>query len=380
MSIKSKLPNVEESIFSVMTKLAINHGALNISQGYPDYDTDDRLKDLVYKSMKSGHNQYAPMAGIFSLRKAISDKINFLYNKNINPESEVTITVGATQGIYNAISAMVGIGDEVIVVEPAYDSYVPTIQLNGGIPVSYELNPVDYSYDWDRFRALITDKTRLIIINSPHNPSGKVLCETDMIELKKIAYAFDGYFVFDEVYEHLIYDDKEHLSALKYQELYTKSFVIYSFGKAYHNTGWKMGYCIAPPDLTMELRKVHQFNVFSVNNPTQHALAEYMKDKNTYLSLNSFYQEKRDFFNEILKDTRFEPIKCEGTYFQLVSYSDISDEDDMTFAKRLIDEYGVASIPVSPFYINRTDNKVIRFCFAKTKDLMSRAGERLMKV
>ena len=380
MAIKSKLPHVEESIFSVMTKMAIKHGALNISQGYPDYDTDDKLKELVMKSMREGHNQYAPMAGVFSLRKAIAAKIKFLHGKDVNPDTEITITVGATQAIYNAISAMVSSGDEVIVVEPAYDSYVPTIQLNGGIPVSYELNKDDYSYDWDELRALITDKTRLIIINTPHNPTGKVLVAEDIVELRRIANDFDVYFIFDEVYEHLIFDGKEHLSALKYPDLYARSFVTYSFGKAYHNTGWKMGYCIAPPVLTQELRKIHQFNVFSVNNPTQHALAEYMQDKNSYLHLNSFYQQKRDFFNEIIKKTRFTPIKCEGTYFQLVSYTGISDEDDMSFAKRLIKEYGVASIPVSPFYLNRTDNKVIRFCFAKTERLMSEAGERLVRV
>jgi len=380
MNINSKLPNVEESIFSVMTKMAIKHNALNISQGYPDYDTDDRLKQWVMKAMQEGHNQYAPMAGVFSLRKAISEKINFLYGKKINPETEITITVGATQAIYNAISAMVNYGDEVIVVEPAYDSYVPTIQLNGGIPIPYELNVDDYGYDWEKFRSLISDKTRLIIINTPHNPTGKVLVEEDILELKKIANDYDVYFIFDEVYEHLIYDGKKHLSALLYPELYEKSFVTYSFGKAYHNTGWKTGYCIAPPQLTTELRKIHQFNVFSINNPTQHALAEYMQDKNSYLHLNAFYQEKRDFFAKILDNTRFKPVKCEGTYFQLVSYADISGEDDMTFAKRLIKEFGVASIPVSPFYMNKTDNKVIRFCFAKTEKLMSRAGERLSKV
>lgn len=377
MKIKSKLPNVETSIFSVMTKLAIKHNALNISQGYPDYDTDDRLKELVTESMKKGYNQYAPMPGIFSLRKEIANKVKFLYNTEINPESEITITVGATQAIYDAIAAMVSTGDEVIVIEPAYDSYVPTILLHGGIPVSYELNPVDYSIDWDELKSLITSKTKLIIINSPHNPTGKILVESDIVAIKNIIEESNVFFIFDEVYEHLIYDGQKHLSALKYPEIFSRSFVVYSFGKAYHNTGWKIGYCIAPEYLTSELRKVHQFNVFSVNNPTQHALAKYMSDKNTYLNLNSFYQEKRDYFLKILEDTRFEPIKCEGTYFQMVSYKGISDEDDMSFSKRITKEYGVASIPVSPFYINKTDNHVIRFCFAKTNDLMDRAGERL---
>jgi len=380
MNFKSKLPEVEASIFSVMTQLANEYGALNISQGYPDYDTNDRLKELVTESMREGHNQYAPMPGIFSLRKAIADKVKALYGAIVNPESEITITNGATQAIHNAISAVVNSGDEVIVIEPAYDSYVPTIKLFGGIPVSYSLKPMDFRIDWDEFMSMISEKTKLIIINTPHNPTGKVLNKTDLKAIKDIITKYDLYFIFDEVYEHLIYDGLEHLSALKYPEIYNRSFVTYSFGKAYHNTGWKMGYCIAPPELTKELRKIHQFNVFSVNHPMQHALARYMKDSKTYLSLNNFYQQKRDYFNDILSQTRFKPIKSEGTYFQLVSYEGISDEDDMSFSIRLIKEFGVASIPVSPFYIDKIDHKLIRFCFAKTNKLMDKAGERLKKV
>lgn len=380
MSFKSKLPKVETSIFSVMSKLAIEHNALNISQGFPDYDCDDKLKKLVSQSMKNGHNQYAPMPGIKSLRNVISDKAKFLYDIDLDPITDVTITAGATQAIYDAIATIVCQDDEVIVIEPAYDSYIPTILIHGGIPVSYELSPIDYSINWDDLKALITDKTKLIIINTPHNPTGKVISQIDINAINEIAKTYDLYFLFDEVYEHLIFDGKKHLSALLYPEIFRKSFVIYSFGKAYHNTGWKIGYCIAPDYLTQEFRKIHQFNVFSVNNPAQHALAEYMKDKDTYLTLNSFYQEKRDYFEKIISDTRFTPIKCEGTYFQLVSYADISDEDDMSFSRRITKEYGVASIPISPFYQNRTDNKVIRFCFAKSKDLMDHAAERLIRI
>lgn len=380
MSFKSKLPKVETSIFSVMSKLAIEHNALNISQGFPDYDCADKLKELVSKSMKEGNNQYAPMPGVKSLRREIVGKAKFLYDIDLDPDSNVTITAGATQGIYDAIATVVSEGDEVIVIEPAYDSYIPTILIHGGIPISYELNPNDYSINWDDLKALITDKTKMIIINTPHNPTGKVIDQSDINNIREIASKFDLYFLFDEVYEHLIFDGKKHLSVLLYTDIFSKSFVVYSFGKAYHNTGWKMGYCIAPEYLTLEFRKIHQFNIFSVNNPAQHALAEYMKDRDTYLSLNSFYQEKRDYFEEIISKTRFTPIKCEGTYFQLVSYADISDEDDMSFSKRITKEYGVASIPVSPFYQNRTDNKVIRFCFAKSNDLMDRAAERLIKI
>jgi methionine aminotransferase len=380
MPLKSKLPNVETSIFSVMTKLALKHDALNISQGYPDFDTDDKLKELVYKYMMEGNNQYAPMPGIISLRDEISRKADMLYGTKINPETEITVTSGATQAIYNAVAALVGSGDEVIVIEPAYDSYIPTILVHGGIPISYEMNPNDFSIDWSELKSLITDKTRMIIVNSPHNPSGKVLEQEDIDAIKEIIQANEIYFIFDEVYEHLIYDGKEHLSALKYPEIFSRSFVIYSFGKAYHNTGWKIGYCIAPEHLTNEFRKIHQFNVFSINHPMQHALAEYMKDDSTYLNLNSFYQEKRNYFDNIILKTRFKPIKCYGTYFQMVSYADISDEDDMTFAKRITKEYGVASIPISPFYHKRTDNKIIRFCFAKTNELMDKASERLQTI
>ena len=380
MSFKSKLPKVETSIFSVMSKLAIEHNALNISQGFPDYDCDDKLKDLVSKSMANGNNQYAPMPGVKSLRREIVRKAKFLYDIDLDPNSNVTITAGATQGIYDAIATVVSEGDEVIVIEPAYDSYIPTILIHGGIPISYEMNPSDYSINWDDLKALITAKTKMIIINTPHNPTGKVIDQSDINNIREIASKFDLYFLFDEVYEHLIFDGKKHLSVLLYPDIFSKSFVVYSFGKAYHNTGWKMGYCIAPEYLTLEFRKIHQFNIFSVNNPAQHALAEYMKDRDTYLSLNSFYQEKRDYFEKIISKTRFTPIKCEGTYFQLVSYADISEEDDMSFSKRITKEYGVASIPVSPFYQNRTDNKVIRFCFAKSQDLMDRAAERLIKI
>ncbi len=377
MALTSKLPNSGTSIFAVMSGLARETGAINLSQGFPNFDCPEELKQLVYHYMQKGHNQYAPMPGIPLLRERLMEKYHSLYGCGLDPVEEITITAGATQAIFTSIMAFVHPGDEVIIFEPAYDSYVPAIRLCGATPVAYKMAPPKYNIDWEEVRRLITPKTRLMIINTPHNPSGQVLTEEDLGQLRTIARANDLLFIFDEVYEHLIYDDIPHYSALRYSDLYSKSIVIYSFGKTYHNTGWKMGYAIAPPKLTKEIRKVHQFNVFSVNTPTQFALADYLLNEDWYRDLPSFYQEKRDAFVDILSHTRFTPIPCQGTYFQLASYAAISDEGDLAFAERITREFGVACIPVSAFYMDKSDYKVVRFCFAKTRDVLEAAGERL---
>ncbi len=380
MTIPSKLPGVGTSIFAVMSGLARETGAINLSQGFPNFDCPEALKALVYEQMQQGRNQYAPMPGIASLRAALAKKYLKSHGCEIDPEEEITITAGATQALFTAITALVDKGDEVIIFEPAYDSYVPSIQLCGARAVPYKMTPPEYGIDWERVEQMITPRTKMMILNTPHNPSGQVLLEPDMEALKGIASRHDILFMFDEVYEHLIFDGITHYSALKYPELYARSVVVYSFGKTYHNTGWKMGYTIAPGYLTREIRKVHQFNVFSVNTPVQHALAAYLENEEWYLSLPGFYQEKRDLFEDILRQTRFDPVPCKGTYFQLASYARISDEGDLNFAKRLTREYGVACIPVSAFYIDKSDYKVVRFCFAKTPDVLEAAGARLMRV
>ena len=380
MPLTPKLPDVGTSIFAVMSGLAHECDAINLSQGFPSFDCAEGLKEKVFHHMKRGKNQYAPMPGIRPLRAAISDKVSRLYNRSLDMDEEITITAGATQALYVAITAIVDPGDEVIIFEPAYDSYGPAIRLSAGIPVPYEMSPPDYTIDWERVRSMIHSRTKLLFINTPHNPSGKVLYEADMKAIQAIIRDFDVYFIFDEVYEHLIFDDLTHQSALLYDDIYRRSMVIYSFGKTYHNTGWKMGYCIAPEFLTNAFRKIHQFNVFSVNTPIQYALADYMQNEETYLSLPDFYEKKRNFMEDIIRQTRFTPIKCHGTYFQLASYAEISDEPDLDFAQRITKEYGVASIPASPFYSKRTDFKVVRFCFAKSEEIMNAAGEQLIKI
>ncbi len=380
MPIHSKLPDVGTSIFAVMSGLARETGAINLSQGFPNFDCPKPLKDLVYKHMIAGDNQYAPMPGVPALRQSLAQKYRRLHGCDIDPDTEITITAGATQALFTAITALVDRGQEVIIFEPAYDSYVPSIRLCGATPIPYKMQPPEYKIDWERVESMITPKTKMIIINTPHNPSGQVLLEEDLLALQGIALRHDLIFMFDEVYEHLIFDGIPHFSALRYPELYRKSVVVYSFGKTYHNTGWKMGYTIAPEELTREIRKVHQFNVFSVNTPIQHALADYVNNEAWYSALPGFYQEKRDLFVDILRQTRFEPVDCKGTYFQLASYRTISEEDDLSFAKRITREYGVACIPVSAFYVDKSDFKVVRFCFAKTPDVLEAAGERLIKI
>ena len=377
---RSKLPNLPITIFTVMSALANKHKAINLSQGFPNFDCSDKLKELVFKYMKAGYNQYAPMKGVGALRERIANKINTLYDNPVDANSEITITNGATQAIYTAVTAFVNVGDEVILVEPAYDSYKPAIELCGAKAVPYELTAPDYTIDWEAFEKLITERTRMIMVNSPHNPSGKIFKQEDLEALQGITRGTDILILSDEVYEHLIFDGQVHESVLKYPELYERSLATFSFGKVFHNTGWRIGYCVAAPHLMNEFRKVHQFNVFSINTPLQFALAEFLEDPNEYLSLADMFGRKRDFFLEAIQASRFKPYKCEGTYFQLVDYSAISDENDFDFAKRLTIEHGVAAIPVSVFYSSKRDEKMVRFCFGKTEEMLARAGELLCKI
>lgn len=380
ISLAPKLPNIGTSIFSIMSQLANEHDAINLSQGFPSFSSDAKLLSLVNQYMKKGFNQYAPMQGILPLRESLAEKMASLYAVNYHPEDEITITAGATQAIYAAITAVVREGDEVIIFEPAYDCYVPAIQLNGGIPVAIELKYPDYKIDWEQVKNSINRNTKMIIINTPHNPTGSVLNKEDMQVLERLTKETDILILSDEVYEHIIFDGLPHESVAKYPNLANRSFVIYSFGKTFHNTGWKMGYCLAPKNLMKEFRSVHQFIVFSVNTPIQYALAEYMKDPNTYLGLNEFYEKKRNFFLNAISDSRFEALPAKGTYFQSLSYKNITDEKDLDFAKRLTIEHKVASIPLSPFYKNKTDNKVLRFCFAKDEKTLEKAAKKLCKI
>lgn len=376
----SKLPHVGTTIFSVMSALAKKHHAINLSQGFPNFDCDNRLKELVYQHIKAGHNQYAPMPGLPALREALAIKAQKLYGGQVNPETEITVTAGATQALFTAISAFVRPGDEVVLIEPAYDSYQPAVELNGGRVVSYELQAPDYRVDWAAFGRLLSPHTRMVIINSPHNPSGKVFGVEDMQALEQLLEGSNILLLSDEVYEHLVFDGRKHQSVLRHPNLFGRSLATFSFGKTFHNTGWKMGYCMGPEPLMREFRKVHQYNVFSVNTPIQHALADYLQDPEVYLSLSDFYQQKRDQFNELLSGTGFRPIPTEGTYFQLADYSELSDLPDVAFAEWMTKEKGVASIPVSVFYESGRDERVVRFCFAKTPEVLEQAGDRLRQV
>ena len=377
---ESKLPNIETTIFAVMSALANKYDALNLSQGYPNFDGDKRLFDLVSKAMNSGYNQYAHMYGNPDLRLAIKNKIELLYNTSYNPETEITVTVGATQAIYTTISTFIRKDDELIVFRPAYDSYIPSIEINGGIPVSIQLKTPDFKVDWNEVKQKINSRTKMIIINTPHNPSGTVFSEDDMLQIQDLTKNTNIIVLSDEVYEHLVFDDVKHQSACMFPDLKSRSFVVSSLGKTFHNTGWKIGYCCAPKELMEEFRKLHQFTVFSVNHPTQKGIADYMEDPNTYLKLSGFFQRKRDLFLEHLKDSRFKSIPSKGTYFQLLDYSEITDENDFNFAKRLVVEQGVASIPTSVFNENKLDQKVLRFCFAKTDDTIIKAADILNKL
>ncbi|MBK8921753.1 MAG: aminotransferase class I/II-fold pyridoxal phosphate-dependent enzyme [Saprospirales bacterium] len=380
MQIKSKLPRVGTTIFTVMSGLANQVGAINLSQGFPNFNPSDRLQQLVYEHMQRGDNQYSPMPGLLPLRERIAEKMERAYGRPLDPDTEITITAGGTQAIFCAIAAFVHPGDEVILIEPCYDSYRPSVETVGGTAVPYALSAPDYRIDWAAVGRLVTPRTRMLCINTPNNPTGTLLREADMLAISRLLKNTDILVMSDEVYEHLIFDSEPHASALRYPELYERSLCIYSFGKTYHNTGWKTGYCIAPPELTREFRKVHQFNVFSANHPMQAAFADFMADPAKYLGLPEFYQRKRDVFQQAMANTRFRAVPCSGTYFQLYDYSRISAEPDLDFCKRLTTEFGVAAIPVSSFFSNGRDDKVVRFCFAKTEDMLERAGELLARV
>jgi len=374
-AIKSKLPKVGTTIFSVMSQLAHENQAINLSQGFPDFETSQELIGLVNDAMKNGLNQYAPMPGVMALREQIAIKTANLYGVEYHPESEITITSGATQAIYTAIAATITEGDEVIIFTPAYDCYEPAIELNGGRTVFVQMHAPDYRVNWDQVKKLITQRTKMIIINTPHNPTGTVLENEDMLALEKIVSDTDILLISDEVYEHIIFDGKQHQSVSKYPGLAERSFIVSSFGKTFHNTGWKMGYCLAPKNLMVEFRKAHQFIVFSVNTPVQYALTEYLKNENNYLNLSSFYQEKRDLFISLIKDSRFEILPSSGTYFQLLSYKGISEKEDTDFAIELTEKHKIASIPVSVFYHQKVDEKILRFCVAKKEETLYQAAK-----
>ncbi|EJF11523.1 MULTISPECIES: pyridoxal phosphate-dependent aminotransferase [Pontibacter] len=376
----SKLPDVGTSIFAVMSALANEHGAINLSQGFPDFNCPDELIALVTKYMQEGYNQYAPMPGMPALRHKISEKTEKVYGYRPDPDQEVTVTSGATEALFAAITAVVKSGDEVVVLEPCYDSYAPAIRLAGGIPIYVPLALPDFSIDWELLKKNISRRTRMIIINTPHNPTGAVIPREDLEKLANLTDGTDILIMSDEVYEHMVFDGKEHVSALQIESLRQRSFVISSFGKTYHTTGWKIGYVVAPPALTAELRKMHQFITFCSVTPLQLAIADYMDNEEHYRSLPDFYQAKRDLFCELVKPSRFELIPSAGTYFQLLKYDAISQEHDLDFAKRLTQEIGVASVPVSAFYHNKTDHHYLRFCFAKSEETLRQAAEKLVKL
>lgn len=376
----SKLPKVGTTIFTKMSAMASKHEALNLSQGFPDFPIDPKLIDCTLKAMKSGYNQYAPMPGLVGLREAIAEKIEDAYSIAYHPETEITITSGATQAIFTAIAAFVKEEDEVIIFTPAYDCYQPAIELLGGKPVFVQLKSPDYKINWEEVKKLISQRTRMIIINTPHNPTGTLLSEEDLKELEKITAHSEIIILSDEVYEHIVFDGQKHASICRNKGLADQSIAVFSFGKTFHITGWKMGYCIGPKQLMVEFRKVHQFNVFSSNHPLQHALTEYLNDSENYLSLGSFYQKKRDVFLSAITGSRFKVIPSKGTYFQLLDYSSISDENDVMFAERLVHEYKIASIPVSVFYNSPLDEKVLRFCFAKKEQTLEEAAKILSKI
>ncbi len=379
-NIVTKLPQTGTSIFAVMSQLATEHNAVNLSQGFPDFPISDELIKLVDHFMNKGYNQYAPMPGVPELRKMLSQMFEKNHSAKYDPDKEITITAGATQAIYTAISAFISKGDEVVIFEPAYDSYAPSVTVNGGLVKYAQLQYPDYSINWDELPRMISSNTKMIIINSPHNPTGSVISEEDMKKLENLIRGRDIIVLSDEVYEHLIFDGKQHQSASRFPELASKSIVIGSFGKTFHTTGWKTGFVMAPENITAEFRKVHQFVVFAVNTPIQHAVAEYLKNPDNYISLGSFYQEKRDYFISAIKGSKFKPLPCNGTYFQLLDYSNISDEPEMEMATKLVKEHGIAAVPVSPFYRTQDNNCTLRFCFAKKESTLKEAAEILCRI
>jgi methionine aminotransferase len=381
MTFQSKLPLVGTTIFSVMSKMAADHNAINLSQGFPEFPVSEQLIDLVYRNMQMGHNQYAPMPGLPQLREAIAAKIESLYHCQLNPSTEVTVTAGATEAIFSTIMSLVHAGEEVVVLEPAYDCYIPAIILAGGIVRTVPLTTDNFTPDWGLIDDAVSTNTRMLIINTPHNPSGAVFSATDITALKKlVANNPDLIILSDEVYEHIVFDGKPHLSVLSDEQLAKRSVAVYSFGKTFHATGWKIGYVVAPEALSNEIRKVHQYNCFSVHTPTQYAMAEYLKHERNYLGLGQMYQKKRDFFLDKVKNSNFKVIPSHGTYFQLLDYSAISDESAMEFASYLTKEVGVASVPISAFYQQKTDPKALRFCIAKGEETLGKAAALLCKI
>ena len=378
MHIHSKLPDVGTTIFTVMSSLAVEHHAVNLGQGFPDFMMSEELIALVNDAMRKGSNQYAHMSGLPLLRERLAEKVLKLYQTKIDPETQITITPGGTYAIYTALTTILQPGDEVIVFEPAYDSYIPNIEINGAKPVLISLQYPDYSIPWDEVKMKVNERTRMIMINSPHNPTGAVLSESDIEQLRSIVAGTKIIILSDEVYEHLIFDKIQHQSILRYPDLLERSFVCFSFGKTYHCTGWKLGYCISTAAMMKEYRKVHQFNCFSCDTPKQVALAEYIKNEEAYLTLGSFIQQKRDFFRDLMKATPFQCIPSHGSYFECYSYGHFSNESDKDLAIRLTKEYGIATIPVSAFYKNATDNKVLRFCFAKKEETLEKAISKLV--
>ena len=378
--LQSKLPAVGTTIFTVMSRLASDLGAINLSQGFPDFDCDPELVEAVARHMREGRNQYAPMQGVPALREAIAAKYEDFHGRRYDPETEVTITSGATEAIFDAVAAVIHQGDEAIVLEPCYDSYVPAIELSGGVPIVVPLRYPDYSIDWPAVRAAVTPKTRLLIINTPHNPTGAVVTPADIRELAALVSGTDLLIVSDEVYEHIIFDGLQHESMARHPELAARSFVVGSFGKTYHTTGWKIGYTVAPAHLTVEFRKVHQFVAFSTITPVQYGLADFLSSRRGLKELSPFFQAKRDLFLKLMEGSRFRPLPSRGSYFQLMDYSAITSERDADFAVRLTKEHGVASIPTSPFLYRSPAPPVLRFCFAKKDDTLERAADRLRGV
>jgi methionine transaminase len=378
--LRSRLPSVGTTIFTVMSKLAADLGAINLSQGYPDFDCDPALVEAVARYMRAGLNQYPPMQGVPALRQAIAGKYAHFYGRRYDPDTEVTVTSGATEAIFDAVAAVVHPGDEVIVLEPCYDSYVPAIELNGGVPVVVSMRLPHYQVDWDEVSAAITPRTRLLMINSPHNPTGAIVTAADIDALTTIVRRSGLFIVSDEVYEHIIFDGARHESMARHPELAARSFIVGSFGKTYHVTGWKIGYAVAPAALTAEFRKVHQYVTFTTITPVQHAIAEFLSARTGLDELPAFYQQKRDRFLALMEGSRFKPLPCRGSYFQLMDYSAISDEPDADFAIRMTKEHGVASIPTSPMLLRSRAPQVVRFCFAKKDETLEQAAERLRGV
>lgn len=377
--VSSKIPNTGKTIFAVMSEMAQQYHAVDLSRGFPNFSCDNHLVDLYVHHLKQGHNQYAPVNGLLSLRARLSGETQGLYGTCYEPKSEITITAGATQAIYTSIAAFIKENDEVIIIEPAYDCYAPAVRLNGGIPVFVELKPGSFNYDWEQINQAITANTRMVIINSPHNPTGTVFSALDAERLKKAVNGTNILILSDEVYEHIIFDGNEHESLSKHPSLAERSIIVKSFGKTYHATGWRLGYAMAPQPIMSEFRKVHQYLMYTANTPAQYAFSDYLEKGEQFKGVKDFYQEKRDYFLSLLKDTPFVVKPCLGTYFQCVSFDGVSALSDLDFAFELTKEAGVAVVPVSPFYKTKTDHHLVRFCFAKTRETLDQARDNLVK-